>query len=352
MTAQDIRSSYKMRSWRNTLDQLAAESGLSFKDVCEYTGMTYNENGPSFYYKLPRKRRTYIGIGMAFRQPVEVINKWLTKYAGKRKLYAKDISEDLVWMYLINANLRDGSDRTNYFLRYDEFQSIAYAVFCEKWDEILMGYADTADVEVRLAQADYNSEYDGIKEFVAENMDAFKTAYVKPREYLDVYVSNILRTCRRNPANESIRSLNSLRGYLDDSMINFLSGDSNTINVINRNTGKRTINIKHVPRGRKKYICLCLALGMTTEDINCYLEMMGYAPLGMTDVNEARLISALSEWEQGHPLQRAYKNRHIKHDDSAELTQNEEFQAVEEMLQLRTDLKERYRLEDAVFPYA
>ncbi len=352
MAAKDIRNAYRLRSWRNNIDRLIAASECSLEDICEYTGMAWNGKETSFYIKLPKKRRTYIGIGMALKQPAEVINDWLTRYAGKRRLYIKDISEDLVWMYLINANLREDSPETNYFLRYEEFQSVAYAVFCEKWDEILMGYVDTAEVEVSLAQADYSEEYDGIKEFVAEHMDAFKTAYVRPREYLDMYVTHIIDTCRRNPANKTVRSLNSMRGYLDESMINFLSGNSETINVIDRNTGRRTINIKHVPRSRKKYICLCLALGMTTDDINCYLDMMGYAPLDSMDSDEAALMSLLSEWERSHPLQRAYKKRYFECEDSANLTEQEEFRAVESMLQLRADLTERCKAEGKEFPYA
>lgn len=342
MSTNDIKSAYKLRSWKGTLDQLVKTTGVSLKDVCDYTGYTYNEDGVSFYLKLPRKRTSFIGIGMAFHQPLDVINSWITKYGGKKKLYVKDISEDLVWIYLINASYKDASGSINYFRRYEEFQSVAYAVFCERWDEIVRQHEDTSDVEISLGQAEYGPEYDGIKAFVAEHMDAFKTAYTKPRAYLDSYVDRIIETCRNNPDNKTIRSLNSMRGYLDDSMINFLSGSSETINVVDRKTGKRSINIKHIPKGRKKYVSLCLSLGMTCPDIDRFLQLMGYVPLDIMDKNEGRLISALVEWENNHPVQRAFKNKYFEGNTAIELEPSEEYKAVDEMLQLKSDLSDLY----------
>ena len=340
MSTKDIRTAYKLRSWKGTLDQLVRETGITLKDVCEYTGAAYNEDGVSFYLKLPRKRTSFIGIGMAFGQPLEVINNWITRYADKRKLYIKDISEDLVWIYLINANIEDRDSGINYFSRYEEFQSVAYAVFSERWDEIISGYEDTADVEISLGQAEYGPEYDGIKTFVAEHMDAFKTAYHKPRALLDAYVDKIIDTCRRNPANKTIRSLNSMRGYLDDSMINFLSGSSETINVVDRKTGRRSVNIKHIPKGRSKFIELGLSLGMTGADIDRLLDLMGYAPLDIMNSREGRLITALTEWENSHPLQRAFKNKYFSGDTAISLTDEAEYRAVDEMLQLKADITE------------
>ena len=352
MKSDNIKGAYKLRSWKNTLDQLCDETGISLKEVCEYIGSAYNEDGISFYIKLPRSRKVFIGIGMAFRQPLEVINRWITGFAGKRRLYVKDISEDLVWIYLINANLANGSLTNNYFRRYEEFQSVAFAVFSERWDEIVVNYENTADVEISLGQADYDKEYDGIKEFVAEHMDAFKTAYSKPRSYLDMYVNKIVEICRKNPDNKTIRSLNSMRGYLDDSMINFLSGNSKIINVVDRRTGKMTINIKHVPKGRKKYINLCISLGMTAKDIDCFLNMMGYPPLDSIDRDEGMLLRALTDWEQEHPLQRAFKNRFCGIDETIILDDQEEYQAVDDMLQLKSDIIDFFRKQGLKYPFA
>ena len=349
--AANTRDAYMLRSWRNTLDRLARETGTSLADVAAYIGAACSGETPGFYTKMPRKRSTFIGIGMAFRQPVEVIDQWIKEYARKRKLCVKDISEDLVWLYLINANLNDKSGSINYFQRYEEYQSVAYAVFRERWDEISLGFEDTADVEISLSQADYGSEYDGIKTFVAEHMDAFSSAYAKPRALLDSWLRQILKTCREDPEQTVISSLNSMRGWLDDSMINFLSGDSSTVNVIDRKTGKRSINIKRMPKSRRKYIAMCLALGMTTDDIDQFLEMMGYAQIDVSDAEEVKLLIALAEWENAHPLQRAYKDLYFKNDTSVKLSPEEEYQAVRDMLQLRRDLEEAYRNKGYEFIY-
>ena len=351
MGEKNTKDFYMLRSWRNTLDRLARETGVSLEEVSEYIGAACSDGAPGFYIKRPRKRSTFIGVGMAFKQPVEVINQWITEYTRKRKLYVKDISEDLVWLYLINASLKDTSGGTNYYQLYEEYQSVAYAVFRERWDEINLGFEDTADVEISLGQADYGPEYDGIKAFVAEHMDAFNSAYAKPRALLDKWVQQIISTCRDNPGETVIRSLNSMRGWLDDSMINFLSGDASTFNVIDRKTGKRSINIKRMPKSRRKYIAMCMALGMTTDDIDRFLEMMGYAAIDVSDSEDGKLLMALTEWETTHPLQRAYKNRHFKNDVSIELSPAEEYRAVKDMLQLRSDIEEAYRHKGYDFIY-
>ena len=334
-----LREDYNLKRWRNTLDTLMDEKSMSLKDICDYIGSVYNGPETSFYIKLPRKRSVFIGIGMALGQNTDVINEWITGFAGKKRLYAKDISEDLVWLYLINASLQDPDRKNNYYQRYEEYQSVAYAVFCERWDEIVLRYEDTSDIEISLGQAEFGPEYDGIRQYVADHIDAFKTAYAKPRSYLDKYVEQILITCRTHPDLQQIRSINSMRGYLDDSMINFLTGDSNTINVIDRKTGRRTIRIKHVPKSRKKYIDLCVSLGMTTEDVDTFLGMMGYAPLELSGRDEGSLRAALDRWELAHPIQRAFKNKYIACNESYCLTEEEEHRAVEDMLQLKSDLR-------------
>ena len=351
MGAKSTKEAYMLRSWRNTLDYLVIKTGISLADVSSYIDAAGGAGMPVFYTKLPRKRSTYIGIGMAFRQPAEVINQWITGYAGKRRLYVKDISEDLVWLYLINANINDNDGNVNYFLRYEEYQSVAYAVFRERWDEISLGFEDTADVEISLGQADLGPEYDGIKAFVADHMDAFSSAYVKPRAFLDKWLRQILKTCREDPEQTAISSLNSMRGWLDDSMINFLSGDASTVNVIDRKTGKRSINIKRMPKSRRKYISMCMALGMTADDIDQFLEMMGYAPIDVSDKDEGKLLAALTEWENTHPLQRAYKDLYFRNDSSIILSSAEEYRAVRDMMQIRSDLNEIYRQKGIDFPY-
>ncbi|MBR3124462.1 MAG: hypothetical protein IKF42_03415 [Mogibacterium sp.] len=351
MDSKNNKNVYTLRSWRNTLDRLSKETGTSLKEVSEYIGAACSDEIPGFYIKMPHKRAAFIGIGMAFKQPVDVINQWITDYARKRKLYVKDLSEDLVWLYLINANLNDKTGSTNYYRRYEEYQAVAYAVFRERWDEIGLGFEDTADVEVSLGQADYGPEYDGIKAFVAEHMDAFCSAYAKPRALLDNWLQQIISTCREHPEETVICSLNSMRGWLDDSMINFLSGDVSTVNVIDRKTGKRSINIKRMPKSRRKYIAMCMALGMTTDDIDNFLEMMGYAPIDVSNSEDGKLLMALTEWETVHPLQREYKNHYFKNHVSIELSPAEEYQAVRDMLQLRRDIEEAYRHKGYEFIY-
>ena len=345
----------KLAQWRSTLDSLRDSTGITFKEVAEYAGLSYNEDGAVFYLKLPRKRRTYIGIGMAYGQPAEVINEWITYFAGKRRLYIKDISEDLVWIYLINENLKDKISGTNYFSRYEEYQSSAFAVFSEMWTEIVQGIEDTADVEMASKNTEHGEGLSGLRSFVSNHLDAFKTAYSKPRKYLDRYITEIVRVLSSDPERKNQATLNSLRGYLDDGMINFLTGDSETVHVLDKDRSKHIIRIKYIPKGKKKHVSLCLSLGMTGRDIDEYLDLMGYAPLRDGVKEERTLLEFLDKWEVAHTLQRTFKEGSIKNpkNGSSEfLDASGELKAVREMLELKDDLIAEYKACGLSFPYS
>ena len=89
--AKMTNNTYTLRSWRNTLDRLANKTGISLAEVSDYIDAACPDGAPGFYVKMPRRHSTFIGIGMAFKQPADVINQWIVDYGRKRKLYVKDI---------------------------------------------------------------------------------------------------------------------------------------------------------------------------------------------------------------------------------------------------------------------
>ena len=345
----------KARRWRRTLDSLLEESGRDLKWLCDYTGMTYNENGVSFYEKLPKKRVTYIAIGMALNQPLDVINKWITDFAEKRRLYIKDVSEDLIWIYLIGLNLEHPDTGINYYRKYEECQSVAYAAYCEVWQAAVTDSLSTADLEVKLDKEEHDQDFKGLTRFISRNIDSFSSAYARPREYMNNYLSSIF-WAKYSGGDSKFTNLSSLRGYLDDAMINFLSGDYTTINTFDRTTRRRSMRIKYIPKGRKFHISLCLALGMTVDEINCYLDLMGFAPLQEDDKTEGLLIELLHDWDVTHPFQRAYKEILLSADTeraeaetASSLIANTAFQ--EELLFLREEMYNRFKARGAAYPY-
>lgn len=342
-------SQYNIRTWQEMLDGLEKETGITKADVCDSMGSKYNGPETSYYVKLPRSRKTFIGIGMAYKQPLDVINEWILNYSDKRRIYARDISEDLVWAYLISANLSDDSGK-NYYAAYDEYQAVAHAVFRERWDEIIMGHQDTKGVEILLGQNDYSGEYDGIKAFVAENMDAFKTAYDKPRSFLESYIDTLLIRHEGDSAAGKFKSVNAMRGFLDDSMINYISGSSQTINVIDKKSRKRSVKIKHIPKGRDFHIGLCISLGMTEKEISEYLKLMGYSKLGSFR-NDDQLLECLDKWETGHTAQRRYKDVRFWKDSDDELTPELTERALEEIVFMKNEIKEMYLKDGLQFSY-
>lgn len=345
----------KVRRWRRTLDTLLEENDRDLKWLCEYTGAVYNESSVSFYEKLPKKRKTYIGIGMAFRQPLEVINTWIADFAMKKKLYVKDISEDLVWIYLIQLNLDDPDPDANWFRRYEYCQSVANAAYKEVWQAAISYRLSTADMDLKLDKEEHDQDFKGLTRFISVNIDSFKTAYSRPREYMNKYLNAIFRQAFSGEDSKYAK-LNSLRGYLDDGMINYLSGDFTTINTYDRVKHRRTLRIKFIPKGRKFHISLCLALGMTVEEIDRYLDLMGYAPLQSEDRTEGLLIRLLNEWDSSHPFQRAYKNMLL----SSESERTEAVEAYssdtntafqEELLFLREEMNGKFKEQGIAFPY-
>lgn len=341
---------HKLKQWQKELDDLSETTGIALEDVCGYLGVSYNRD-IGFYVKLPKKRRTMIGIGMAYKQPVGVINRWITSYAMKRRLYSKDISEDMVWIYLINRNLSGADGEDNLFAQYERYQEAAFETYLSIWSEIVTGAADTSDVDRQLSGIAGN-DLEELKNFVINNLDSFKTAYGKPRKMLARYVDCILTTNGKAGSGDGRDALISLRGWLDDSMINYLSGSSETINVTDIKTGSRAAGIKHVPKNRKSHIALALSLGLTRGETDEYLELMGYLPLREEDPEDSVLIKELDRWDEEHPLQRLYKEKFINDNDSIEMSAEDELQAVSDMLMLRQDLKEQYKRRKMKFQYS
>lgn len=339
----------KLKKWQSELDQLTKMTGISLEQVCDYLDLNY-QSEIGFYVKLPRKRTTFIGIGMAFRQPLDVINRWLKYYAGKRQLYSKDILEDLIWIYLIQANV-SRPDGRNYFRLFSACQEEAYRTYEKIWSGITANGMETADVDRDLSEVPYDDRFYGLKLFIVEHMEGFTTAYSKPRRMLSEYVESILATKAKDTRSKDRASLGSLRGFLDDSMINYLSGAWGNINVCNPRTGKYSAGIKHVPKSRRSHLSLCLALGMGREEIDEYLHLMGFSPLNDNDIQENTLIRMLGQLDELQPLVKQYKAKYIQKTDDREMPVEEELQAAGEMLSRRQVLSEAYAKRKMSFPY-
>lgn len=198
----------------------------------------------------------------------------------------------------------------NFFNLYDECQIKVQNAYIELWNEYVENDKETALVENDLGAVAHDAKYEGLRAFIAQNMDSFKTAYRKPRNMLSEYVRTILDTyTRANDGKET--PINFLRGYLDDSMMNYITGNPQSINVMDMRSRDRVINIKAVPKLKRTHIALCLALGMTIQEINNYLDMMGYQPMDPASKDEKRLLEMLHDWDEDHPLTRRYKEKYL-----------------------------------------
>ena len=306
-------SNYRTKKWKQELKEIIENTGITFEDICDYIDIEYSSR-PGFYKKLPKNRRTYIGIGMACKLPLETINRWIVKYGGKRKLYVKDVLNDLVWIYLINANYQNNGS-TNYYKQYNKCQEEIERIFWMLDNEAGENDADTEVVENQVRDIVFDSEYNALKKYVKENISVFASAYAKPKKFLTQYVDQILRVKNENRQGRKW-TLNTMRGYLDDSMINYL-----------------TSGVKYVPRSKRTHIAIALALGMTTDDISRYMDLLGYAHLDGTNNDEGILMNLLDKWEEAHHLQRQFKNTYIYGSEKTHMQITEQQQAVNEMLE-------------------
>lgn len=338
---KELYSGFRGKRWKSELEKLSEKTGMGFPDVCRYIGAEPSEQ-PGFYKKMPKKRETFIGIGMAYKLPLDIINRWLAQYGAKKKLYIKDISSDLIWIYLITVNNNDRESDTNYYGLYDSCRKAVGEIYNDVWNDIMSDDVDTVILESGIKKITYDENLAGLRSFVVENIDAFKTAYVKPRTMLYEYMEKILEV--KNMQDDRRWTLSSLRGYLDDSMINYLSGSRTTINVMDGSRSGITSGIKHIPKSKRAHISLCLALGMTAPEIDRYLDMMGYSPLDGTDTDEGILLRMLEQWDSGHPQQAEFKEKYLSLGDNTGSGMEPEAQdeAVEQMLGLRLDLKAMY----------
>ena len=335
--------------WKDELDNLIQTTGIGLEEVCEYLGVSYSRD-IAIYTKVPKKVRTLIGIGMAYKLPLSEIDRWIVEYGKKHKLYAKDVFGDLVWIYLINCNHNAADRSVNYYRLYDRCRDEAVRIYMELYDQDITEDSDTEDVKEAVLEVPYDPEFEGLRGFVIDHMDAFKTAYAKSRDLLLKFTEGILLVRgRQDPLSGN---LNSLRGYLDDSMINYLSGGSGTIHLLDSSKTTRTNRVKTVPKGRRTHISMCLALGMSAQDINEYLRRMGYGSLDPDNSDERLLHKLLDMWEDAHPLQRMFKQTYIYETEGpASMDDDLQTAAVAEMLQLRQSLLHEYRIRGEEFPY-
>ena len=81
---------------------------------------------------------------------------------------------------------------------------------------------------------------------------------------------------------------------------------------------------------------------MTTDDIGKYLDLLGYSHLDGTNDDEGILMNLLDKWEEAHPLQRLFKDKYIYGRTEQQMPGFEQLQAVNEMLKLRSEIKEMY----------
>lgn len=318
--------------WKTEIRQLAQELNMTPEDICEYIGVPVSHE-PRFWMRIPKRREYFIGIGMCLGQPLEVINRWIMEYGNKRRLYIKDAKSDLVWMFLVNANSNSASSDVNYYKLFDELSSQVDRIYDKLWNGEYGVLMETDELVSQVPIIDYPDLELELLRFVEDNYEYLKSAYNKPRKMLNRYIDKILEVL--NTSGDKTWTLNSLRGYLEDGMINYLCGDYRCIHSLESNHSSLSKRTKRIPKDKKSHIELCVALGMNAQDIDTYLELMGYTSLSDASEYECIIAHKLGKWMNEHPLQEKFIAKYLRTTASnCNMTQEDEYQAVTQMLEM------------------
>jgi len=354
------KTPFRLLSWRLELKRLAKEMGLTIAGVAEQMGEDFS-NTPGFFEKLPKKRETYVKLGLILKQPRSVVDRWIKKNTKTRGLYAKDPS-DLIGIYFLDLSFEEkhknycntytfclGKSKKEFeefkeelnFLRKtikdlkrkeSKVEEIEKATVKKQLDDavkrldemesVLLKPASTIEVEKGLIIREDNCE-DLLTEYMVTNYQSFQVAHEKPRQYINEYIDLLIdRLEKTKRAHELSWSRVALKkaNIITDAMYNYICGD---------------IDKAQVPRKKSSYISYGLHLGMSMKQINTLLNVAGYDCLNINDDSDGYaefvMIPLLIKWEESHELANKWRRKYIDK-EPVNMTLIEERIAIEQLI--------------------
>lgn len=349
----DLPYKFRLRKWQKELKHLTEESGLTLAGVADYIGATVKKTLPGFYTRLPKKKETYVKIGLALQQPREVVDQWIKKNTKHRVLYAKD-PKDLVAIYFLNLSSKDKRHVKNYcdiYVHYlekvtkevEDIQKVLKEAGKYKGE---MGVGFKTSIGTIELEKGIDKEEDLIN-YMKVNYSSFQDAYKKSRDYLLAYIDILLeslnrakvslvllnRTERDHDAKWSKRTLWE-RGNISDANYNYLTGNE--------------IKGKQIPQTKSSYISIALNLGMGKSQINEFLEMAGFDAININDEEqgfcEFTLNYLLPKWDMSHQEAVKWRKKYIDK-EVIDMSTAEEAEALKQILNMKNDIAEIYMKE-------
>lgn len=344
----DLPYKFRLRKWQKELKNLTKESGLTLAGVADYIGAPIKPL-PGFYTRLPKKKETYVKIGLALQQPRDVVDRWIKKNTKHRTLYAKD-PKDIVAIYVLNLSNEDKRHVKNYcdvYLHYldkvsKEVKDIQKALKEAK------NYEDEMSVESKTPLGTIELErglnQEELINYMKANYRSFQDAYKKSRDYLLAYIDILLESLNRAKvslvlANRTEKMHNIKwskrtlweRGNISDANYNYLTG--------------KEVKEKQIPQTKSSYISIALNLGMGKVQINELLEIAGFDAININDEEqgfcEFTLNYLLPKWDMDHQEAVRWRKKYIDK-EAIDMSITEEAEALKQILNMKEDIAEIY----------
>lgn len=384
-----IGNRYRLRKWRQELNQLVKETECSLAWIAHHINVGVSES-PSFYNKLPQEKETYVKIGLILGQNRETVNRWITKNSKKPALYAKD-PIDLIGIYLLDSKLDDYQPEYKVRMYMDcisEFKvqteslrtikriktrkdlielarvnkkgitkhmyikcAFNIGMTEEQINEVLelAGYdketfyrpMGTIEIEKNIGNRKF-SDNAALIRFVHGNQNSFKGMKASAREYIKRHVEAL------------IQSKNRVKGELEPTWTAFKLKEMDHISNALYNFIMGDLESAQIPKKKSTYIMYAIELGMSLNQINQLLEIAGFDKLSISDSKdgfaEFYLTPLLLGWENTHTAAKNWREKYVN-DNQTELSLLEEREGLGEILSMRNDLIHLYNKEKIEFPY-
>jgi len=326
------KHSFRLWSWRSELKKLSKDTGLSMAGIAEDIGVKLSDT-PGFYLKLPKEKETYVKLGLALKQPVEVVNKWIIKNTKSPALYAKD-PIDLIGIYFLNINYKQNCGFENSKRNIDFYTSCLQTHkkdFRKSNSAIIPSALSTAEIENDIKEL-YNE--DDLLTYISTHREAFLSANKRSwelmrKKYIDIILSRI-NTLTEDVSKWTLYTLKD-KCIISPALHNYLCGD-----------GYKT----QVPRKKSTYIFYGLSLGMSLEQICTLLKTAGYDALNLNDDSDAfaefAMYQLLISWENNHPEAKKFRCKTFYNNTDIDMTPEEELEGIMQLFRQRQDITNEY----------
>ncbi len=254
----------QQEQWRHKINEIIVENHISktkLGELCEVTRVSVDKWCKG---SIPKKRETFLLIGMAAGYDEEKINQLLQRYGEYPKLYVKNL-EDCICMYVINHGYGDETIEKYKYIRDKIRENLTV-----REDEEKPANLTTEKFEVQFSQV---TDEDSLERFIVENIAMFGYAY----HHFNAYMQSVIKGIYFDKLNAN--SLNQLAESQ-----NWSSSLKQCVSAIRQN--------KWCPT-RNKIISLGIHLAMTHEEVNKVLKKAYMEPLCAKNIFESVIIFIL-----------------------------------------------------------